>query len=117
MIIQTNLSLTLDDQLVVIQKAKALFISNKKNGKQHGLCAVLIEVRNADPSVNETTFSLHTTIPIFNRANAIEHAHANPDYGQWWWDICCPYDYRNRLLFLKWMERQLIEAIKKDKHE
>lgn len=117
MIIQTNSSLTLEDQLVVIQEAKALFISNKKNGIQQGLCAVLIEVRNADSSVNETTFSLHTTIPIFNKGNAIEHANACTEWGQWWWEISGSYDYKNRLLFLKWMEKVLIKAIKSDKKE
>lgn len=100
--------ISVTEQLAIIRLAKANIQNYEMDIRLTGLCSHLEEALN-ELIGDQEEFAydyLREFIPLFTQENAIKHAHARSDYA-FWWELN-KENIANRVLFLDWMENELL---------
>lgn len=106
--------ISVTEQLAIIRLARPSLINDIQNRRSSGLCYYLdeaIEVKYGH-QLHDNYDYIKTYIPLFTYENAVQHANASSD-RHWWWSYGSLYtggiyDSINRMLFLDWMENDLL---------
>ena len=91
-----------ETQIKILKEVLELLIKKEYND---GLCCIL-----GEKITFYLEFSLFSSmiindyISLFTQENAIKYA--NGRKGLYWWDFV-PYDYENRIVFIKWIISEL----------
>ena len=101
------------DQLDIIRAVRAnlLEFMERNESPWVGLCSLFSDVIDDKYKVYIGYETIMDYIPLFTRSNAIKHANGYRSSTYWWGSSLnfARYDFTNRILFLDWIESQLVK--------